>query len=344
VDFRTDTIPREQIAKPRECPAARRCERVTRKERAVADFIEGQDLMRRYGRNPIINGKDIPFPCNTVFNAGAAMLADEFVLLLRVESQAGSSWFMVARSKNGIDFEVDQQPFMIPAQEGESATFEKKGVEDARITYLEGWYYIMYTAASGYGARIALARTKDFKSVERVAIVSQPENKDGTLFPRKFNGRYARLDRPVAGDKGHIWISFSHDMVHWGDSQVLVKMRDGAWDCFRLGASVPPIETDYGWLEIYHGLKMTSYGPIYRLGAVFLDLEDPTKVVCRTPNPLLSPREDYERMGDIPNVVYSCGGIKVSPDEVWVYYSGADTCVCLASIGISDIMTLCAVC
>ncbi len=309
----------------------------------MADFIKGQDLMHRYARNPIITGKDIPFPCNTVFNAGVAMLGDEFIVLLRVESQAGPSWFMVARSKDGIDFRVDQQPFMIPAQEGEFAKFEKNGVEDARITYLDGWYYIMYTAASSYGARIALARTRDFRAVERIAIVSQPENKDGALFPKKFNGRYARLDRPIAGDKGHIWISFSHDMIHWGDSQILVEMRDGAWDSFRIGASVPPIETDHGWLEIYHGLKMTSYGPIYRLGAVFLDLEDPTKVICRTPNPLLSPREPYERMGDIPNVVYSCGGIRVNPDEIWVYYSGADSCVCLGSVADSDIMTLCGV-
>jgi predicted GH43/DUF377 family glycosyl hydrolase len=310
-------------------------------ENSMRDFVRGQDLMRRYAHNPLITGRHVPFPCNTVFNAGATMLNDEFVLLLRVESQAGPSWFMVARSDNGIDFEVEERPFMMPAEEGKFATYERNGVEDARITHLEGWYYITYTAASDYGARIALARTKDFKSVERVGIVSEPDNKDAALFPKKFNGRYARLDRPMAGESGHMWISFSHDLIHWGDYQVLVEMRDGAWDTFRIGASAPPIETEDGWLEIYHGLKMTSYGPIYRLGAVFLELDDPTTVIGRTQNPLLSPREAYERMGDIPNVVYSCGAVRADGDEIWVYYSGADTCVCLGSVSVSEIKAAC---
>ena len=302
-----------------------------------------QDVVRRWEGNHILTREDIPFPCNTVFNAAAARMADEYLLLLRVEDLRGHSVLALACSDDGYHFTVHDEPVMVPARDGEFAKYEHKGIEDPRVTLLEGTYYIVYTAVSDYGARLGLAKTADFRSFERVALISEPDNKDSALFPARIKGRYARLDRPMAGDVGNIWISYSEDLVHWGDSHVVMTVRGDCWDSWRVGASAPPIETRYGWLEIYHGVKGTSAGPIYRLGAAMLDKDDPAKILCRSSIPILAPREPYERTGDIPNVVYSCGAVMEDDEEIKIYYSGADTCICLGNVRLEELMQFCAI-
>lgn len=301
----------------------------------------GRDVVERWYKNPIISLENIPLPCNTVFNAACEKLGDEYILLMRVEDLAGRSVFVVARSEDGYHFNVDPVPAMEPAKEEPFRSYERRGIEDPRITKLEGTYYIMYTAYSRYGARLALARTDDFKHFERIALISEPENKDGCLFPRRINGRYVRLDRPYGGGVGNMWISYSDDLVHWGDSQVLMTTRGGFWDSDRIGASVPPIETEHGWLEIYHGVKSTSAGPIYRLGAVVLDKEDPSKVICRSAVPILTPREYYERVGDVGNVVFSCGAILEEGGRLRIYYGAADTSICLGFANVDELVSRC---
>jgi beta-1,4-mannooligosaccharide/beta-1,4-mannosyl-N-acetylglucosamine phosphorylase len=199
----------------------------------------------------------------------------------------------------------------------------------------------MYTAVSRYGHRIALAQTKDFKTFERLAMVSDPGNKDGVLFPEKINGLYIRLDRPIGNDIGSIWISYSPDLINWGKSDLVISPRPRYWDSFRIGASVPPIRTDRGWLEIYHGVKMTTAGPIYRAGTVMLDLDNPAKVVGRCLTPILSPREEYERIGDVGNVVFAGGAIAEPDGEVKVYYGAADTSICVATAPIDELIDSC---
>ncbi len=301
------------------------------------------DVVKRFAGNPILTVDDIPFPCNSVFNAAVAKLDGEYLLLLRVEDMRGHSVLALACSEDGYNFTVHDEPVMTRATEGEFARYERKGIEDPRITLLDGTYYILYTAVSQYGARLALAKTLDFRSFERIALISQPDNKDGVLFPRKVNGRYARLDRPMSGDTGNIWISYSDDLVNWGDAGVVMAVRADSWDSWRIGASVPPIETQYGWLEIYHGVRETSHGPTYRLGAAMLDRDDPAKVLCRSAIPILAPREPYERMGDIPNVVYSCGALMTDDEEITIYYSGADTCICVGTVRLAELMQFCAI-
>jgi len=265
-------------------------------------------------------------------------LDGEYLLLLRVEGQQGYSVFALARSRDGFNFEVEDNPVLLPAREGLFGKYEELGIEDPRATLIDGWFYIMYTAYSGYGARIALARTRDFHSFERVALVSEPGNKDGVLFPEKIDGKYMRLDRPIGQEVGSIWISYSEDLMSWGGSKVLVSPRGGHWDAWRVGASVPPFRTDHGWLEIYHGVRQTSAGPIYRAGTVLLDADDPSRVIARSKVALLAPREDYERLGDVGNVVFACGAI-VEPDgEVKLYYGAADTCICVATANLDDII------
>ncbi len=298
----------------------------------------GRDLFHRYERNPILTVQDIPFRCNTVFNGTPVRVDGEYLLLLRVEGQHGYSIFALARSRDGLNFEVEEEPVMLPAKEGPFAKYEKHGIEDPRATLMDGTYWIMYTAASKHASRIALARTDDFRSFERVALISEPGNKDGVLFPEKIGGQYVRLDRPIGINIGSIWISYSNDLISWGNSKVLISPRSGYWDSFRIGASDPPIRTSEGWLEIYHGVKMTNAGPIYRAGPVMLDVDDPSLVIGRCSVPILSPREEYERVGDVGIVVFPCG-IIVEPDgEVKMYYGAADTYLCVATAPLEDIV------
>ncbi len=303
----------------------------------------GRDVVERWYKNPIITIEHVPFACNTVFNAAATKLGDEYILLLRIEDLAGRSVFALARSEDGYHFSVDPQPALEPSKEEPFRSYERRGIEDPRITYLEGAYYIMYTAYSRYGARLALCRTTDFKTYERLGLISEPENKDGCLFPRKINGRYVRLDRPYGGGIGNIWLSYSDDLLHWGDSEVVMTTRGGFWDADRIGASAPPIETEHGWLEIYHGVKNTSAGPIYRMGAALLDLDNPAKVLCRSAVPILTPREYYERVGDVGNVVFSCGAIMEDGGKIKIYYGAADTCICLGFADVEMLIDRCRV-
>jgi predicted GH43/DUF377 family glycosyl hydrolase len=301
----------------------------------------GRDVIERWYKNPIITLENVPFACNTVFNAAATKMGDEYILLLRIEDLAGRSVFALARSDDGYHFTVDPAPVLEPSKEEPFRSYERRGIEDPRITYLEGEYYIMYTAYSRYGARLALCKTNDFKSFTRLGLISQPENKDGCLFPRKINGRYVRLDRPYGGGIGNIWVSYSDDLLHWGDSEVVMTTRGGFWDSDRIGACAPPIETDEGWLEIYHGVKNTSAGPIYRMGAVLLDLDNPAKVLSRCAVPILTPREYYERVGDVGNVVFSCGAVLEDGGKLKIYYGAADTCICLGFADMDDLIERC---
>ncbi|UCD37412.1 MAG: glycoside hydrolase family 130 protein [Fidelibacterota bacterium] len=299
---------------------------------------KGRDLLHRWEGNPILTLDDMPFPCNSVFNGTPVKLNDEYILLLRVEGQKGYSFFALARSEDGFYFRVEKKPVFEPARKGIFEFYERRGIEDPRATYIDGAYHVMYTAVSEVGYRIALASTNDFRSFERIALVSEPGNKDGVLFPEKIAGRYVRLDRPIGLGVGSIWVSYSNDLQSWGDSSVLLSPRRGYWDSFRVGASVPPIMTEHGWLEIYHGTKMTSAGPIYRAGAALLDQNDPTKVIKRCDIPILAPRDEYERIGDVGNVVFPCGAI-VEPDgHIKVYYGAADTAIAVATAKMSDLI------
>lgn len=301
----------------------------------------GRDLLHRWERNPIITLRDVPYRCNTVFNGTPVRLNGDYLMILRVEGQQGYSFFALARSTDGLHFTVDDSPCMQPATEGPWKVWEERGIEDPRLTTLEGKHYILYTALGRYGYRIALAKTEDFKNYERIALISDPGNKDGVLFPEKIGGLYARLDRPFGKGVGRMWISYSPDLVNWGRSKLVISPRPRYWDSFRLGASAPPIRTENGWLEIYHGTRMTPSGPIYRIGTVMLDPDDPSRVLGRCVAPVLSPREDYERIGDVGNVVFACGAI-VEPDgDVKVYYGAADTSICVATCHLDDLVNSC---
>jgi len=300
-----------------------------------------RDLLHRWENNPAITLEDVPYRCNAVFNGTPVKIDGQYLLLFRVEGQQGYSFFSLARSNDGFHFSVDDRPCLLPAKEEPFRIWEENGIEDPRLTTIDGRHYIMYTAVSRYGPRIALARTEDLETFQRIALVSSPGNKDGVLFPEKINGLYARLDRPIANDIGSIWVSYSPDLINWGRSELVMSRRPRYWDSFRIGASVPPIRTYRGWLEIYHGTKMTPSGPVYRVGTVMLHPNNPARVLGRCLAPVLSPREHHERIGDIGNVVFACGAILEPDGETKVYYGAADTSICVATSHIDDLIKSC---
>jgi len=292
-----------------------------------------QELFDREPCNPIITVDDLPFPSNAVFNPGAVEVGGRVVLLLRVEDREGRSYLTVARSRNGVDgWEIEDRPLIAPEPASPEYPYENYGCEDARITYLPelATYAICYTIYSPHGPGVAIATTKDFSSVCKMGLILHPNNKDAAMFPRRVGDRWIMLHRPVSGDIEHIWVTYSPDLVHWGAPRCLVPERGGPWwDGVRVGAGAPPIETDAGWLLIYHGVKVMPGGALYRLGLALADRSDPSKLLCRCPSWVFGAKERYERSGDVPNVVYTCGAI-VRDGEVWVYYGAADACVCLA--------------
>ena len=299
---------------------------------------------KRYNENPIIEPEDLPYPANTVFNAGATLFNDEIILLLRVEDFRGGSHLTIARSKNGVtNWTFDNKPTLIP--ETDDYPEEYWGIEDPRITYLEELkkYGITYTSYSQAGPLISLILTEDFKSFTRLGPIMPPDNKDSALFPRKFNNKWLLIHRPSPADTtphAHMWISSSPDLIHWGQHKMLIKARPGGWwDSYKIGLGPQPIETDEGWLLLYHGVKQTVSGNIYRIGLVLLDLDDPGKVIYRGNRWVFGPIKNYEIVGDVPNVTFPCGIVqKENTDELIMYYGAADTSIAAATVTISDLL------
>jgi predicted GH43/DUF377 family glycosyl hydrolase len=301
------------------------------------------ELFRRHPANPILTARDWPYPAHTVFNAGSCQVGDETVLLVRVEDRRGHSHLTVARSNDGVsNWHIDSAPSFAP--DPLDYPEEAWGVEDPRLTYVEerGEWIIAYTGFSSSGPLVSLARTTDFTSFSRLGPVMPPEDKDAAVFPRRFGKRYAMIHRPVsAGSSGaHIWLSFSPDLRHWGDHHVLLHARRGAWwDANKIGLSPPPLETPEGWLILYHGVRHTAGGGLYRLGLALLDLEDPCHVRRRSDEWVFGPETPYERQGDVNGVVFPCGWVlDRASGVIRLYYGGAHTCLALATAGLAGLL------
>jgi beta-1,4-mannooligosaccharide/beta-1,4-mannosyl-N-acetylglucosamine phosphorylase len=297
------------------------------------------ELFTRSELNPIINPSDLPYPCDCVCNPAAHLVNGEVLLLLRVIDQEGSSHITVARSKDGLtNWRIEPKPLLHPSDQ--NLPFEAYGCEDPRLVYLaeRGQYAITYTGYSPLGAGVCLATTTDFETTERYGLVMTPNNKDAALFPRKIGGKYWMLHRPALGDMEHIWLAESEDLVHWGRPWMIIEERGGPWwDGDKVGGGPPPIETPDGWLIIFHGVKSTSHGPIYRVGLALLDLENPHHVIRRIPRWVFGPKEPYESTGFIPGVVFPTGTI-VKGDDLMLYYGAADTRIAVATTKIQTLL------
>lgn len=303
-----------------------------------------EQLFVRHRRNPILAASDWPYPVNSVFNAGATRLPDGTTLLLcRVEDRRGHSHFCVARSDDGYSgWRIDPQPTLMPDPQNHPE--ELWGIEDPRITFVPelNKYVVTYTSFSAGGPGVSLALTEDFRHFERYGVVMPPEDKDAALLPRRIGGHWALIHRPVTTWErtGHIWISYSPDLRHWGSHKLILRARRGGWwDAYKIGLSPPPIETPEGWLIIYHGVRQTASGCLYRLGLALFDLQTPERCLLRGDDWIFGPEEPYERYGDVPNVVFPCGyTIGDDGDTINLYYGAADSCIALATGKISALL------
>ncbi|MEA2617773.1 MAG: hypothetical protein QOE72_3556 [Chloroflexota bacterium] len=261
---------------------------------------------------------------------GFSAAADDFNDLLTQMSH-----LRVARSRDGVHFQVDDTPSIAPENR-----FEEYGCEDPRATLIDGVWHITYVSVSRIGITTSRITTTDFRSFERHGVMFLPDHKDVVIFPGRPGGRYAALTRPMPQSFGRvlgIWIAFSNDLVHWGDHRPLALPRPGMWDGLRTGASAVPFRVDEGWLEIYHGVDRDTR---YAMGGLLLDADDPSRVIARSPEPILVPTEPYERSGLFNDTVFSCGHVALDPEgeTIRLYYGAADSCMAAADLSVREIL------
>jgi predicted GH43/DUF377 family glycosyl hydrolase len=246
------------------------------------------------------------------------------------------SHLRVARSTDGIHFDVEPTPAL-----SATSLYEAFGVEDARITLLDGTYWINYTAVSEHGIATALASTRDFASFERHGIIFPPNNRDVTIFPEKVGGRYVALHRPMPSGVGEpaIWAATSPDLRSWGEHRLVATARAGGWEDAKIGGGAVPFRVRFegqdAWLAIYHGVSGSPH--VYSLGALLLDGQDPARVLARSREPILRPEAPYERSGFFGGVVFTCG-VVTEGDRVRIYYGAADGVTAVADLSLRDIL------
>jgi len=284
---------------------------------ALTNTRQPGSIFRRYPGNPILKPSLWPYPANAVFNPGATEFHGETLLLVRVEDLRGFSHLTVAKSKDGkTNWRISPHPTLQP-----DVNFQEEpyGLEDPRIVWLseERKYAITYVSFSLGGPLVSLMMTEDFHTFHRMGPLLPPEDKDASLFPRRFKGRFALIHRPIIRREAHIWICFSPDLRHWGDHRVVIPRRPGWWDCHKVGLGAQPIETPEGWLLIYHGIRLAA---------------------SRSEEWVLSPSTQYEQVGDVPGVVFPTGAVLDSgTNELRLYYGAADKVVGLATADLGEL-------
>jgi len=301
-----------------------------------------EPIVKRYEKNPILTKHDVPYPVETVHNAGVVKHNSKYIMLFRSHCRNGRSIIGLAESDDGLKFRVGPEPFITPSDIEPFSSYEEYGVEDPRICVMGGEYLITYSAYSKHGVRVVLAKTNDFARIERVSLITQADYRNVVIFPEKVNGRYVRLDRPHSEiSPWSIWISYSPDLIHWGDSKVLIKPMTYHWDEMKVGPGATPVKTVKGWLNIYHGVFKTMDGAIYRLGVALHDLKDPSKVIGIADNWILQPEDPWEVSGYVHNVVFCCGAVPEDDGTIKIYWGGADSVMCVGTALIADLVDLC---
>lgn len=299
-------------------------------------------IVERYPGNPILTKDDVPYPVETVHNAAVTKYKDKYIMLFRSHLRNGRSIIGIAESDDGFNFNVRPKPFLTPGKNGLFSIYEEFGVEDPRICKIKDSYYITYSAYSKHGVRIALAKTKNFNSIKKVSFITTADYRNLVLFPEKFNERYVRIDRPHSKiSPWSMWISYSPDLIHWGDSELIIKPVQYHWDEMKIGPGATPFKTDEGWLNIYHGVFPTMSGSIYRLGVALHKLDNPAKIIGVADNWILQPEDEWEITGYVSNVVFTCGAIPENDGTVKIYWGGADSVMCVGTAIIKELVRSC---
>jgi len=295
----------------------------------------------RYSENPIINRFGNK-GSNSVFNSAVVPFRGGFAGVFRCDSRAISMDLFAGRSEDGLHWQIDDEPIRFTGADAEIAPKEFR--YDARITQMDGRYYV--TWCNGYhGPTIGVAWTEDFQTFHQLENAYLPFNRNGVLFPRKIGGMYMMMSRP--SDNGHtpfgdIFVSQSPDLEFWGRHRYMmgtIKTNESGWQSTKVGPGPTPIETDEGWLLIYHGVLTTCNGFVYRMGVALLDLDEPWKVKYRSRDYLMAPWETYECVGDVPNVVFPCAALTdAATGRIAVYYGCADTVTGLAFTTVDELV------
>ena len=303
-----------------------------------------RELFERHPANPILTSADWPYPVNAVFNPAAAVVGDETLILARVEDLRGISHLSVARSRNGIDgWTIDPEPLLAPVEGIES---EEWGFEDPRVVWIPelGRWSITCTSYGPPGPAVYLALTDDFRTVDRQGVIKGADDKNAALLSERIGGKWILFHRPsheaAAGSSGEIALSRSDDLASWSAPELVLAPREGAWwDSRRVGIGPPPLRTDHGWLIIYHGVKDTVSGGLYRIGLALADLDEPARITHRLPEWILGPQAPYERVGDVGNAIFPCGLIHDEPcGGLRMYYGAADTSIGLATAELEELL------
>ncbi len=300
----------------------------------------------KFSGNPVI-GRDGNAVSNSVFNSAVVPFEDGFAGVFRCDSRSVSMDIFAGFSKDGLNWEIDDTPInLVPDESIEDAenVMNREYRYDPRVIKIEDKYYVNW--CNGYhGPTIGVAWTKDFKTFHQMENAYLPYNRNGVLFPRKINGRYMMLSRP--SDTGHtpfgdIFVSQSEDLTYWGRHRYVmgaVKGDTSAWQSLKIGPGPVPIETDEGWLVIYHGVINTANGYVYRVGSAILDIDEPWKVLYRSKDYVLAPHELYEMAGDVPNVTFPCAVLADSETgRIAMYYGAADTVTALAFTTVEELV------
>jgi beta-1,4-mannooligosaccharide/beta-1,4-mannosyl-N-acetylglucosamine phosphorylase len=288
-----------------------------------------RDVVWRYSHNPLLP-KDLLPTSNSIFNSAVVPFQEGFAGVFRADDTRREMRIHAGRSKDALHWQIDPEPIQFICSDPEIARVEYR--YDPRVVWIEDRYYV--TWCNGYhGPTIGIGYTYDFEKFYQLENAFLPYNRNGVLFPRKINGKFAMLSRP--SDRGHtpfgdMYYSESPDMEFWGRHRFVMQPK-GGWQSTKVGAGPIPIETKEGWLLIYHGVITMCNGFEYSVGAALLDLEQPWKVIYRTAPYIMAPSELYERVGDVPNVVFPCATLVDAPSgRITIYYGAADTTTCLA--------------
>jgi beta-1,4-mannooligosaccharide/beta-1,4-mannosyl-N-acetylglucosamine phosphorylase len=297
------------------------------------------DVVWRYSGNPIIGWNPIPKAAR-IFNSAVLQYNGEFVGVFRADQKNGRATLFFGRSKDGLRWKIGFDPIHWVDEDGHPNPISYG--YDPRLVKIEDTYYIVW-CDDMHGASIGLGKTNDFQTFIRLPNPLMPFNRNGVLFPRKVNGKYLLFSRP--SDSGHtpfgdMFISESPDLIHWGKHKfVMGKGGLGWWQATKIGAGPIPIETTEGWLLFYHGVCTTCNGFVYSYGAVLLDIDDPSKVLFRTRDYLLTPEKSYETTGFVPNVVFPCANLTdADTGRIAIYYGAADTYTAIAFAQVDELI------
>ncbi|HEX5582738.1 glycoside hydrolase family 130 protein [Gaiella sp.] len=300
------------------------------------------DVVWRSSRNPIVT-RDAVTRANSIFNSAVVPYEDGFAGVFRVDDRRRVMNLHAGRSGDGVAWEIEPEPIAFVPQDERVAELQERFdyAYDPRVTWLEDRYYV--TWCNGYhGPTIGIGYTHDFTTFTQLENAFLPFNRNGVLFPRRIGGSYAMLNRPSDGGHtafGDIFYSESPDLVHWGRHRHVLAPVPWTWESTKIGPGPTPIETEAGWLMLYHGVLTSCNGFVYSMGAALLDLDEPWRVVARGSSFLLAPHVQYEQVGDVPNVVFPCAALVDAPrDRVTIYYGGADTVVCMAHAHLSELL------